>query len=110
MQTEKIFYPFPRSPALTDLPEDSLVLLLEVDKGVGGLAVPQVGKASLAPKAKVVADDLGAPASPHVVVAANGLPLSHQAEVHGRPNKLTLKGEVHAAHGVQDSLTMREEV
>ena len=42
------------------LPEDALVLLLEVDKGVGSLAVPDVGKACLHTQAQVVTDDLQA--------------------------------------------------
>ena len=66
--------------------------------------MPQVWEASLASEPQVIADDLGAPSGPHVIIAANGLPLSHQAEVHGRPDQLALEGKVHAAHGVQDSL------
>ena len=45
------------------LPEDALVLLAQVDKGVGGLAVPDVGEAGLDAEREVVADDLDAPAS-----------------------------------------------
>jgi hypothetical protein len=40
------------------LPEDALVLLLQVDKGVAGLAVPQVGQPSLHPQPQVIADHL----------------------------------------------------
>ncbi len=40
------------------LPEDALVLLPQVHKGVGGLAVPDVGQASLHAKVEVIANDL----------------------------------------------------
>ena len=36
------------------LPEDAIVLLLQVDKGVAGLAVPDVGQPSLHSQPKVV--------------------------------------------------------
>lgn len=66
--------------------------------------MPQVWQASLAAQAEVVADDLGAPARPHIVVAANGLSLSHEAKVKGGTNEISLKGQVHAAHGIKRSL------
>ena len=40
------------------LPEDALVFLLQVNKGVASLAVPDVWQASLDTQAQVVADDL----------------------------------------------------
>lgn len=40
------------------LPEDAVVLLLQVDKRVAGLAVPDVGQPSLHSQPKVVADHL----------------------------------------------------
>lgn len=40
------------------LPEDAVKLLLQVDKGVGGLAVPDVGLPCLHAQPQVVADDL----------------------------------------------------
>lgn len=40
------------------LPEDALVLLLEVDKRVGGLAVPDVGQPRLDTQAQMVGNDL----------------------------------------------------
>lgn len=40
------------------LPEDAFVLFLQVDKGVGGFAVPDVGQPSLNAQPQVVADDL----------------------------------------------------
>jgi hypothetical protein len=42
------------------LPENALVLLLQIDKGVGRLGMPDVGLASLHPQQQVVADDLQA--------------------------------------------------
>ena len=127
------------------LPENAMELLLEIDKGVGSLRVPDIGLPCLHAQPQVVADDLwsaahrcgkvaehkgsyrdsclggdrpqqhircagaqrqpgdsieaaavvsrpmrtaylGAPACPHIIVAAQGLPVSHQAKVHGRPN------------------------
>ena len=40
------------------LPEDALVLLLQVDKGVGGLGMPDVRQPSLDPKVEVVCNHL----------------------------------------------------
>lgn len=40
------------------LPEDSVVLLLEVHKGIAGLAVPDVRQPCLHSQAKVITDDL----------------------------------------------------
>lgn len=40
------------------LPEDAVVLLLQVDKGVAGLAVPDVGQPSLHTQPKVVTNHL----------------------------------------------------
>lgn len=40
------------------LPEDALVLLLQVHEGVGGLGVPDVRLASLHTQSQVIADDL----------------------------------------------------
>ena len=40
------------------LPEDAVVLLLQVDEGVAGLAVPDVGQSSLHSQPKVVTDHL----------------------------------------------------
>ena len=40
------------------LPEDALVLLLQVDEGVGGLAVPDVRQPCLHSQAQVVANHL----------------------------------------------------
>jgi hypothetical protein len=60
----------PTLVATAHLPEDTLVLLAQVDEGVGGLGVPDVGQACLAAQAQVVADNLGAPACPHVIVPA----------------------------------------
>lgn len=40
------------------LPEDAVKLLLQIDEGVGGLAVPDVGLPCLHTQPQVVADDL----------------------------------------------------
>ena len=40
------------------LPEDAMILLFEVDKGVGGLGMPDVGLAGLDPQPQVVANHL----------------------------------------------------
>lgn len=47
---------------------------------------------------------LGAPASPHVVIAPQRLPISHEAKVHGRANQIPVESQVHAAHGEQRPL------
>lgn len=47
---------------------------------------------------------LHTPPSPHVVVAANRLAITHETEVHGRANEIPVEGKVHAAHGEQGSL------
>mmetsp|Transcript_21620 Transcript_21620/g.59967 ORF Transcript_21620/g.59967 Transcript_21620/m.59967 type:complete len:261 (-) Transcript_21620:306-1088(-) len=86
------------------LPKDALVFLAQVGEGVGGLGVPYIGEASLASQAKMVTDDLGAPASPHVVISPNGLALPHEPKVHGRANGFTVKGQVHTTHGIQGTL------
>jgi hypothetical protein len=116
------------------LPEDALVLLLEVYERVAGLAVPDVGQPCLNAQTQVIADDLHAwacthahtmmievarrllllrvvrccyldtPSSPHVVVASNGLAVAHEAEVHGGADEVAVEGEVHAAHGEEGAL------
>ena len=40
------------------MPEDAVVLLLEVDKGVAGFAVPDVWQTSLDSQSQVITDDL----------------------------------------------------
>jgi hypothetical protein len=40
----------------------------------------------------------------HVVVAANGLPLSHEAEVERGADEIAVEGQVHATHGEQRAL------
>lgn len=72
----------------THLPKDALVLLAQIDEGVAGLAMPYVWQASFAANAQVVADDLGAPACPHIVIATNGLALTHEAKVQSWANEL----------------------
>ena len=47
---------------------------------------------------------LAAPAGPHVVVPPQRLAVPHEAEVHGRPDELAVKGQVHAAHGEERAL------
>mmetsp|Transcript_2914 Transcript_2914/g.7652 ORF Transcript_2914/g.7652 Transcript_2914/m.7652 type:complete len:230 (+) Transcript_2914:131-820(+) len=89
------------------LPEDSLVLLLQVGEGVAGLAVPDIGEAGLDSEREVVANNLGAPARPHVVVPSEGLPVAHQTKVHGWSDDLAVEGEVHAAHWEQGALGHR---
>jgi hypothetical protein len=42
---------------------------------------------------------LNTPSGPHVVVASDGLAVAHEAEVHGRADKVADEGEVHATHG-----------
>ena len=40
------------------MPEDAVVLLLQIDKGVTGLAVPDVWQASLDTQTQVITNDL----------------------------------------------------
>ena len=51
--------------------------------------------------------DLAAPACPHVIVASDGLAISHEAKVHGRADEITVKCQVHAAHGEERPLQKR---
>lgn len=52
---------------------------------------------------------LGAPTSPHIVIAANWLTITHQSKVHCRPNQLTVECQVHATHREQGSLWNRQD-
>lgn len=47
---------------------------------------------------------LDAPASPHIVVAADGLAVSHEAEVHSRTDEITVECKIHATHGKEGAL------
>jgi hypothetical protein len=47
---------------------------------------------------------LNTPSGPHVVVASDGLAVAHEAEAHGRADKVADEGEVHATHGEKGAL------
>ena len=47
---------------------------------------------------------LDTPAGPHVIVSANGVALTHEAKVHGRPDELPVEGKVHATHREESAL------
>mmetsp|Transcript_139098 Transcript_139098/g.432773 ORF Transcript_139098/g.432773 Transcript_139098/m.432773 type:complete len:433 (-) Transcript_139098:159-1457(-) len=83
------------------LPEQPLVLLLQVGEGVRGLVVVYVRLPGLDAQVEMVRADLRRPAGEHVVVPPPRLPIAHQA-LHDRgPDALPVEGEVHGAHGVQ---------
>ena len=47
---------------------------------------------------------LGAPASPHIIIASNWLTITHESKVHGRANQLTIESQIHTTHGEQCAL------
>ena len=47
---------------------------------------------------------LDTPASPHVIISANGVALTHETKVHGRADELPVEGKVHATHWEESAL------
>ena len=66
--------------------------------------MPDVRQPGLDAHRQVVRDHLGAPAGKHVVVAADGPAVAHEAEVHGGADERAVKCKVHAAHREQRTL------
>lgn len=48
--------------------------------------------------------DLDTPSSPHVVVAADRLAITHEAEVHCWADEMAIECKIHATHGEEGSL------
>lgn len=47
---------------------------------------------------------LGAPASPHIIVASNWLTITHKSKVHSRANQLSVETQIHTTHGEKSPL------
>ena len=47
---------------------------------------------------------LGAPASPHIVVATDWLTITHETKVHCRSDQVTVETQIHTTHGEQGAL------
>lgn len=51
---------------------------------------------------------LHTPTSPHIIIATNGLAISHESKVHGRTDQITVECQIHSTHWKEGGLWYRQ--